>query len=74
MNYQDIKTSIVSQFSVPGGNRVVPFILGAPGGGKSACARDVVRTMGFERVIEFTASLRDPVDILGTPNNAGVLS
>ena len=54
MNYQDIKTSIVSQFSVPGGNRVVPFILGAPGGGKSACARDVVRTMGFERVIEFT--------------------
>lgn len=71
MKYQDIKTSITSQFAAPGGNKVVPFILGAPGGGKSACARDVVRSMGFERVVEFTASLRDPVDVLGTPNNHG---
>lgn len=71
MKYSDIRTSILSQFQAPGGNRVVPFILGAPGGGKSACARDVVKTLGFERVVEFTASLRDPVDVLGTPDNAG---
>jgi hypothetical protein len=71
MKYQDIKTSILSQFSVEQGNRVVPFIIGAPGGGKSACARDVVRTMGFDNVVEFTASLRDPVDVLGVPNNEG---
>lgn len=71
MRYSNIKTSIVEQFKAPGGNKIVPFILGAPGGGKSACARDIVDTMGFETVVEFTASLRDPVDVLGTPNNAG---
>jgi hypothetical protein len=71
MKYSDIKTSITTQFQAAGGNRIVPFILGAPGGGKSACARDVVKTLGFERVVEFTASLRDPVDVLGTPNNIG---
>jgi hypothetical protein len=71
MRYSNIKTSIVEQFKAPQGNKVVPFILGAPGGGKSACARDIVDTLGFETVVEFTASLRDPVDVLGTPNNAG---
>lgn len=71
MRYSNIKTSIVEQFKAPHGNKVVPFILGAPGGGKSACARDIVDTLGFETVVEFTASLRDPVDVLGTPNNAG---
>lgn len=71
MKYQNIKTSIVEQFKAPSGNKVVPFIIGRPGGGKSACARDVVRTLGFENVIEFTASLRDPVDVLGTPSNSG---
>lgn len=71
MRYSNIKTSIVEQFKAPGGNKVVPFILGAPGGGKSACARDIVGELGFETVVEFTASLRDPVDVLGTPNNAG---
>lgn len=71
MRYSNIKTSIVEQFKAPGGNKVVPFILGAPGGGKSACARDIVDELGFETVVEFTASLRDPVDVLGTPNNAG---
>lgn len=71
MRYSHIRTSITEQFKAPQGNRIVPFILGAPGGGKSACARDVVNELGFENVIEFTASLRDPVDVLGTPNNAG---
>jgi len=71
MRYSNIKTSVLSQFSVDGGNAVVPFILGAPGGGKSACARDIVKTLGIENVVEFTASLRDPVDVLGVPNNTG---
>lgn len=71
MRYSHIKTSIVEQFRAPQGNKIVPFILGAPGGGKSACARDIVDSLGFETVVEFTASLRDPVDVLGTPNNAG---
>jgi hypothetical protein len=31
MRYSNIKTSVLSQFSVDGGNAVVPFILGAPG-------------------------------------------
>jgi len=71
MRYSNIKTSVISQFSVDGGNAVVPFILGAPGGGKSACARDIVQSLGIENVVEFTASLRDPVDVLGVPNNTG---
>lgn len=69
MKYANIKTSIVEQFKVPNGNKIVPFILGAPGGGKSACARDVMEQLNLDRVVEFTASLRDPVDVMGTPNN-----
>jgi hypothetical protein len=71
MRYQDIKTSVIEQFKNPNGHRVVPFILGAPGGGKSACARDIITSLGITNVVEFTASLRDPVDVLGTPNNTG---
>ena len=72
MRYSNIRTSVLSQFQVDGGNAVVPFILGAPGGGKSACARDIVQSLGIENVIEFTASLRDPVDVLGVPDNTGM--
>ena len=73
MKYQNIKTSIIEQFKAPRGNVVVPFILGAPGGGKSACAREVIASLDIppERVVEFTASLRDPVDVMGTPSNRG---
>ena len=74
MKYQDIKTSILAQFQAEQGNKVVPFILGAPGGGKSACARDVVRSLGLDNVVEFTASLRDPVDVLGVPENTGAFT
>jgi len=69
MKYSDIKQSIVSQFSRS--NKVVPYIEGAPGGGKSALAKEIGKEMGFERTKLFFASLRDPVDLLGTPNNAG---
>jgi hypothetical protein len=73
MRYQHIKTSILEQFKAPNGNKVVPFILGAPGGGKSACARDIVGELGIEpsKVIEFNASLRDPVDVMGLPASKG---
>lgn len=90
MKYSNIKTSILEQFKVEGGNAIVPFILGAPGGGKSALIREVAQTMFAERglemiqyddsnpdtwetanYVEFNASLRDPVDLLGTPNNSG---
>jgi hypothetical protein len=73
MRFSHIKTSVLEQFKAPRGNAVVPFILGAPGGGKSACAREIVAELGIpqERVIEFTASLRDPVDVLGVPNTHG---
>lgn len=73
MRYSHIRTSITEQFKAPNGNKIVPFILGAPGGGKSACARDIVASLDIpsDRVVEFTASLRDPVDVLGTPNNTG---
>lgn len=71
MRYSNIKTSIVEQFKAPNGHKVVPFILGAPGGGKSACARDIMAELGLDTVVEFTASLRDPVDVLGVPDNTG---
>jgi hypothetical protein len=73
MRYSNIKTSVLSQFQVEGGNAVVPFILGAPGGGKSACAREVISELGIEsdKIVEFTASLRDPVDVLGVPDTQG---
>ena len=75
MKYSEIKTSIVSQFSQdrPDANKTVFMIMGQPGGGKSACARDALNELGFTdaNTVEFVASLRDPVDVMGTPNNAG---
>lgn len=65
MKFSDIKLSIVEQFKVT--NTVVPYISGAPGGGKSALAAEVGRELGFDNVVPFFASLRDPVDLLGTP-------
>ena len=69
MKYQDIKLSIVEQFKVT--NSVVPYIEGKPGGGKSALASEVGKELGFDNVVQFFASLRDPVDLLGTPRNDG---
>jgi hypothetical protein len=69
MRYSDIKQSIVSQFSRT--NDVAFYIEGAPGGGKSALAKEVGNELGFDNVEMFYASLRDPVDLLGTPSNTG---
>jgi len=69
MKFQDIKLSIVEQFKTT--NAVVPYIEGKPGGGKSALASDIGKQLGFDYVVQFFASLRDPVDLLGTPRNDG---
>lgn len=75
MRFSQVKQSIVAQFSQDraDANKTVFFILGQPGGGKSACARAALRDMGYTaaNTVEFVASLRDPVDVLGTPNNSG---
>ena len=75
MKYSNVKQSIVAQFSQDraDANKTVFFIMGQPGGGKSACARDALKELGFTsaNTVEFVASLRDPVDVLGTPNNNG---
>jgi hypothetical protein len=65
MKYSDIQLSIEEQFKTT--NSVVPYIEGKPGGGKSALAKAVGDTLGFDKVVQFFASLRDPVDLLGTP-------
>lgn len=71
MRYSQLKTVITAQFSST--NRVSYLMLGKPGGGKSALCRDVVRSLGGteDNTVEFNASTRDPVDVLGTPNNKG---
>jgi len=67
MKYSDIKQSVIANFST--GNKLVPYIEGKPGGGKSSLGRDIIKTLGInpERVTEFNPSLRDPVDIMGVP-------
>lgn len=75
MRYSQVKKSITTQFNQDraDANKTVFFIMGRPGGGKSACARDSLKELGFTQAntVEFVASLRDPVDVLGTPNNNG---
>jgi len=75
MKFSDVKTSIIAQFNQDraDANKTVFMIMGQPGGGKSACAREALRELGFDHTntVEFVASLRDPVDVLGTPNNNG---
>ena len=76
MKYSEVKQSIVAQFSQdrPDANQTVFAIMGQPGGGKSACARDAFNELGFvqgETLFELTLSSRDPVDLLGTPHNSG---
>jgi len=69
MRYSDILKSVTAQFKAPAGTKVVPYIEGAPGGGKSALARDIALTVGIEpnNIHQFFVSLRDPVDLMGTP-------
>lgn len=80
MKFNDLKTSIITQFNTPNGHKFVPFILGKPGGGKSSCAREIAeavakeRGIPSERIVEFNPSLREPTDILGLPVMTGECS
>ena len=67
MKYSDLKQSVLANFAR--GNKLIPFVEGKPGGGKSSLARDIVLSLGINpaRVTEFNPSLRDPVDIMGVP-------
>lgn len=71
--YSELKSLITTQWAEPEGNAIVYLMLGKPGAGKSALARDIITSLGGtdETTVEFNASMRDPVDILGTPNNNG---
>ena len=75
MKFTDIEESITKQFGTMEHtdfkDSVKYLLLGQPGGGKSALARKLGKDLGFDNVVEFNASLRDPVDLLGTPNNNG---
>lgn len=80
MKFKNIKASVLAQFAVPDGHKFVPFIIGAPGGGKSACAREIAQALADlhgipeERIVEFNPSLREPTDILGLPRMDGECS
>lgn len=73
MRFSSLKKTIVAQFTSENGNQVVPYIEGRPGGGKSACAREIANELKMhfgiadEQIVEFNPSLRDPVDIMGIP-------
>jgi hypothetical protein len=71
MRYSHLFTSVTSNFKRT--NRIVPYITGKPGGGKSALGRDIAKSMGIkdEHYTEFNASLRDPVDVMGVPDTHG---
>ena len=75
MKFSNLKSSILEQFNYT--NAVVPFIVGTPGGGKSACAREIAQELARqheisnERIIEFNPSLREPSDVLGLPQFSG---
>src|SRR6478609_465044 len=71
MKFSDLKTVITAQWAVEGGNKIAYLVLGKPGGGKSALAFNIVKSLGGnpDNTVVFTPSLRDPVDVLGTPNN-----
>ena len=65
MKFSTLKSSVLLQFSQENGHLVVPFITGQPGGGKSACAREIAKELQAkfdipdDRVVEFNPSLRD---------------
>lgn len=71
MKFNEIKSTLCQQFAVT--NKITPFIEGRPGGGKSACAREVAmwlkeqHNIADEQIVEFNPSLRDPVDVMGIP-------
>lgn len=75
MSFNDLADSIaINWIAADQQNRKPPcaFVLGAPGGGKSALARSIekvcaARHLVFDDVVEINPSFFDPTDMLGTP-------
>ena len=74
MRYSQLHQLVLANFAIS--NKLVPNVIGEPGGGKSTLARHIIRDLGIkkERIVEFNPSLHDPTDILGLPNNTGEYS
>lgn len=74
--FSTLKSIVSAVWAAPKGNSIPFLILGKPGGGKSALAFDVVKSLGGtpDNTVVFTPSLRDPVDVLGTPRNNGTVT
>lgn len=82
MKFSHLYTCITAQFAVT--NKVAVLLKGPPGGGKSALAFQLGAeglpkkpggpNVPFDNVIVFNASLRDPVDMMGTPRNNGTVT
>lgn len=74
MKYSKIVESAVAQYCAPHGHKTVLFLSGKPGGGKSACCRDIaarvanIKGIPSERIVEFSPSLHEPCDLLGLPD------
>lgn len=71
MRYADMKQSIVEQYKLT--NKVAFFVKGPPGCAKTALAKEIgaLPELKFDRVVFFYASMREPTDLLGTPDNKG---
>jgi hypothetical protein len=69
MRYSDLYVSITEQFKTT--NKIAFFIKGPPGCAKTALAKQIGRDLNFDQVEFFYASMREPTDLLGTPDNKG---
>jgi MoxR-like ATPase len=76
MKFSKLSSMITRNWSNINGQKLAYLILGKPGGGKSALALEIVAKMGGtpENTVVFVPSLRDPVDVLGTPRNNGTVT
>lgn len=71
MRYSDMRLSVKEQFKLT--NKVAIFMKGPPGCAKTALAKEIGADpeLRFDRVVFFYASMREPTDLLGTPDNKG---
>lgn len=79
MRYTQIKKSMAAQFAAPKGHQVRFLLLGAPGGGKTSCAKEVIENLRDskgspipkDRQLFMHPSHLDTCDFLGLPELSG---